>query len=221
MIDSWLNYQVKPPKATFTVVRVSENQNIDDSIKKELQKEILSEYRDIDFLKFQYKTSPKQDLIDYLENKVFPPIQNDIFHIWQGDFGEILTSLIVSYFRKLKVPIKKMRLKFNKDRSVFCTDMIAHNTDEKITDIYYYEIKTREKMSRKENVKSLYSYVTIHAHNSLLRDKESSTEGIADFLSRYCFDNNEFNDSEKYGDIVKNPGSYKRHFEIFFIGEKL
>ena len=83
MIDSWLNYQVKPPKATFTVVRVSENQNIDDSIKKELQKEILSEYRDIDFHKFQYKTSPKQDLIGYLENKVFPPIQDGIYHIWQ------------------------------------------------------------------------------------------------------------------------------------------
>jgi hypothetical protein len=38
------------------------------------------------------------------------------FHVRQGDWGEILTSLIVTFFQELEVPINKLKWKFNKIR---------------------------------------------------------------------------------------------------------
>lgn len=219
MITSWLNYKADIPKPTFTVFVLSENQTIDDTIKAVLQKEQLNSYRNIDFLKIHYKTEPRQNLVDYLNNQVLPSL-TDQFHVWQGDLGETLGSMIVSYFQNLDVPLKKMRWKFNKDRSVFCTDMIAHNKGNSITDLYYYEIKTRQSLNSKESIGRSTSYITIHAHNSLLKDKDSPTEGIIDFLSRYYYEKDDLDNSSKYHDIIKNPNSYNKKFELFFIGEK-
>jgi hypothetical protein len=97
--------------------------------------------------------------------------------------------------------------------------MIAHNPDSKITDIYYYEIKSRL-TANKETINELYDYVTIHAHNSLLHDEQIPNEGIADFLSRYYYEKSDYDNSIRYADIVKNPTKYIKHFELFFVIEK-
>ena len=233
MIQNWLEYNAQKPKTNFTFVMVSEKQVVDDEIKSVLKKEVFSAYRQFDYLEFQFKSEPQDKLIDYIDNYILPSTSDQISrNVWQGDFGEVLASLIVSYFRTLTIPIKKMRWKFNKDRSVFCTDMIAHNRGPKITDIYYYEIKTREKLLKKESVNELNAYITVHAHNSLLKDQQSSPEGIANFLAIYYYNSATesseaatkkvfLDKSEKYGDIVKNPGLYHRHYELFLIGEKV
>uniref|UniRef100_UPI0040489FA3 Hachiman antiphage defense system protein HamA n=1 Tax=Aliarcobacter sp. TaxID=2321116 RepID=UPI0040489FA3 len=221
----------------FNVIFFRENDSSfpDESIKFFLEEQLAISYRNISFLKRNYSEEPQQKLIDYLNNYVFPTMSNQINkNVWKGDFGEILAGLIVGYFQNLEIPIKKMKLKFNSNRSVFSTDMIAHNTGDEITDIYYYEIKTRQNIKQKETVNQSYDYITVHAHNSLFRDEQLPNEGIADFISRFYEeqatqygenDNNEMMNqmlekSKKYHDIVKNPSNYNRNFELFFITEK-
>lgn len=112
-----------------------------------------------------------------------------------------------------------MRWKFNKDRSVFCTDMIAHNSWEKIEDIYYYEIKTRQNIWKKESISSLNSYITVHAYNSLYKDQQSSINWIADFLSQRYYDDKDLLNAKKYWDIAKGTDTYNKKYEIFIIWE--
>jgi hypothetical protein len=226
--------------SNFNVVFLRENGSSlpDAPIKQYLEEELAKSYRNVSYLKTHYYNEPEDKLVDYLNNYVFPETSNTINkNVWKGDFGEILAGLVVSYFQNLDVPIKKMKLKFNKDRSVFSTDMIAHNNGNIITDIYYYEIKTRQNIKEKETVKvsgvNHRDYITVHAHNSLHRDETSPNEGIADFISRYYEEKAttfaEIGDDEnmklmleqskKYHDIVKNPSTYNRKFELFFIAE--
>ena len=237
-IERWFNKnEDNTTYNNFNVVFLGENDPSlpDASIKQYLEEQLSTSYRNISFLKRNYSSEPQQKLIDYLNNYVFPTMSNQINkNVWKGDFGEILAGLIVGYFQNLEVPIKKMKLKFNSNRSVFSTDMIAHNNGDEITDIYYYEIKTRQNIQRKETVNQNYDYITVHAHNSLLRDEQLPNEGIADFISRFYEDRatqygEDGNDdlmvqmlekSKKYHDIVKNPSNYNRIFELFFIAEK-
>lgn len=241
-LDRWLNKEeVDSSPYSFQVVFFKErNASLPDAeIKKYIEEQVSISHRNLSHLKLHYQTEPRESLSSYLESYVFPEMTNQINkNVWQGDFGEILAGLIVAYFQDLEVPIKKIKLKFNKDRSVFSTDMIAHNKDDVITDIYYYEIKTRQNIQNKETVKvagnNLYNYITVHAHNSLHREEISPNEGIADFLSRYYEDKamtyvetggeasnieHMLSLSKKYHDIVKNPSNYNRKFELFFITE--
>lgn len=227
--------------SNFNVVFLREKDSSlpDEPIKKYLEEELASSYRNLSFLKLNYSDEPKQKLIDYLNNYVYPSMSNQINkNVWKGDFGEILAGLIVGYFQNLEVPIKKMKLKFNSNRSVFSTDMIAHNNGDEITDIYYYEIKARQNIKLKETINiagtNYREYITVHAHNSLQRDEQSPNEGIADFISRVYEekaimyaedgDNNNMDKmltlAKKYHNIVKNPSDYNRNFELFFIAEK-
>jgi hypothetical protein len=217
MINLWLNYQRKSSTYIFTVIEVSENQKINNTIKKILQKEILDSYRDLKFLKYRYEKKSHQELRDYLENEVLPSMIDQFSkNVWQGDFGEILANSIVSYFQKLTVPLKKIRWKLNKEKSLFATDMVAHNSDEKITDMYYYEIKTQQNFAHKRETK----YITVIAYESLKKEENTPNNEIADFLSRQFFEKQDYKNAEKYGNVVSNSIEINRHFELFFIGEK-
>lgn len=217
MINNWLNYENKSPKPTFTVVEVSEKKRINNIIKTQLQREILDSYRDINYLKYRYKRKARKELVNYLEHEVLPSMKDQLsINVWQGDFGEIIAYLIVSHFQELSVPLKKIRWKLNKEKSIFATDMIAHNSDGKITDMYYYEIKTRQNLKKKEKSK----YITVLACKSLEKDEKIPNEAIADFLSRQFYDKNDFESADKYGDIVDKANKLNRNFELFFVGEK-
>lgn len=220
MLKKWLSIkEVVPSPYVFRLINVVEKGSPDEAIRGFLGKEILTSYRNLEYLKFKYREEPKQKLIDYIDNYVIPSKKNQIArNVWQGDFGEILAGLIVSYFFGFVVPIHKMRWKFNKDRTTFCTDMVAHNPSGPIKDVFYYEIKTRLAI-RKEVVNHVSNYITVNAHNSLLRDEQIPNEGIADFLSRYYFEQGDFDAAMKYGDVVSNPGSYNRKFELVFVIE--
>lgn len=190
-----------------------------EAIKDHIGQEIIDSYRQLDYLKFTYAQKPEADLRKYIKDYVLPSGKNQITkNVRQGDFAEVLASMIVSFFQKRIVPLKKMRWKFNKDRSVFCTDMLAHNDGAAITDLYYYEIKSRLGI-KKETVDKQSAYVTVHAHNSLSKDEQGPNEGIADFLSRYYFEEKDFVAATKYHDIVLNPTKYNKTFELFFIIE--
>jgi hypothetical protein len=217
MIRKWLGYHQNKDTYIFKLISVTEKSGQSPNLIKYLQKEILTSYRQLDFYKFHYQNESEDKLKKYIEDYVIPSDKNRITkNVKQGDWGEILAALIVMYFQNLYVPIHKLRWKFNKDRSVFSTDMIAHNKDGRIKDIYYYEIKTRQSPQNKEYGK----YISVIAHNSLLKDEQAPTEAIVDFLSRYYYEKGDYSMSLKYGDIVKNPQNYIKNFELFLIVEK-
>ena len=177
----------------------------------------ISTIEQLKILREKFRKASEERLKQYIEGHVIPSDKNQFAkNVRQGDWGEILAALIVAYFQDLKVPIQKLRWKFNKEKSVFSTDMIAHNKGDSIKQIYYYEIKTSQNPGNKRDGK----YITIIAHDSLLKDEQAPTEAIADFLARYYFDIGDYDNSRKYFDIVDNSHNYDRYFELFFIIEK-
>lgn len=232
MLHNWLNRVNRTTRPyVFNVIDISEKAALDDDIKNYLGTEILEQYRNKSYLKRQFENEDIHKLINYIKNNVFPNIdrfptnkQNQpAKNVRQGDFGEILTTLVIEKFFNLKVPISKLRYKFNNDRSMFCTDLISHNHGNVIMDLTYYEIKT--KITYDDNIAKI-------AYDGLLKDEQKPTEGIADFLSRYYFEQAEaaegsggdatnfYDLADKFGDIVKNPEIYNRNFEIVLIIEK-
>jgi hypothetical protein len=221
MIDTWLKSTSSvPAHKLYGMINVVEVAPPSDDVKDFLGKEIISSYRNLDHLKIRYEHESEDALKAYIKNYVLPSNANNLTrNVRQGDFSEVLASLIVGFFEKRIVPLKKMRWKFNKDKSVFSTDMLAHNDGDAITDLYYYEIKSRLDTKYKEGTEPLRFYITVHAHNNLLKDKQQPNEGIADFLSKMYMEMDDFDAAKKYHDIILNPGNYNRAYELFFIIE--
>ena len=226
MIEDWLKYEEKDaPEYVFKLIHIVENQSPPDKeLIKYLQEEILNSYvpKGIKFYKYHFEDTVTEDEIrSYVKEQVIPKEENQFDrNVRQGDWGEILTTLIVSKFQSLEIPINKLQWKFNKDKAVFGTDLLAFNKGEKIEDIYYYEIKTRLNPDNKEGKKPNRHYITIWAYQSLYKDEQSPTETIADFLERLYFEKEDYDKASKFKDIVKNPHKYNRKFELFLIIEK-
>lgn len=226
MIKTWLKEQIRENQPyTFRIVDVDELMLPTDDIKNYLGEQTLISYRILDDLKRDYSSQPEPKLVEYLNSMVFPSMP-DTFNVRQGDFGEILGRLFVENFTELTVPCYKLRWKFNNDKSTFCTDILAHNKETDITDLKYYEVKT--KIADTEGL-------GIIAHQSLKSDQnKTSNEFVADFIKRiYQFKaqthkeegNAEAADkywaiAEKYNQIILNPQNYNRSFELILIVEK-
>ena len=64
------------------------------------------------------------------------------------------------------------------------------------------------------------NYISIIAHNTLLKDEKAPTESIALFLFQLYLEKGDYDNVYKGKDIIKNPQKYNRHFELFFIIER-
>jgi len=227
MIENWINREQRSPNPySFEIYDLVESIPISTEIKEYLAQETLAQYRNVKWLKSRFKDSSETVLREYLKKNVFPDCSTLLVkNVRQGDFGEIISKSIIEKFQNLKVPISKLRYKFNKDRSVFCTDLISINQGNTISDIKYYEVKTR----------ITYSKATLKdAYEGLLKDERNPTETIADFLDRLFFEKAEemeaagkstgakeyYSISEQFGQIVKDPTLFNRSFEIILIIEK-
>lgn len=232
MLSKWLEEKTRDKHPyTFNVCDISEKNRVDEEILDYLSKKTLISYRSIKSLKKTFSSKPAKELKKYLKKYVFPSVQEIVKNgekrirknVRKGDLGEIITALVVTEFRGLVVPFYKLRWKFNNNRSIFCTDILAHNKGKNITDLFYYEVKTRTTLNNK---------IAIEAHDSLKRDIPN--ESIADFLQRYYSNIAEtlenqgkkeasvsfYDIAEKYSDIVNNPSNYSRKFEIVLVLEK-
>ncbi|MBN2616578.1 MAG: DUF1837 domain-containing protein [Bacteroidales bacterium] len=223
MIDNWLEYNDENDTGyVFKLVQITEKNSPNDDLIKLIQEKIITSYRRLDYYKFHLgETVTEDEIRKYIQDQVIPKDENQFDrNVRQGDWGEILSGMIVTYFQNLLIPINKLQWKFNKDKAVFGTDMIAFNNGEKIEDIYYYEIKTRVNPNNKEGKSPNRHYISIWAHNSLLKDEKSPTESIADFLERLYFEKEDYTTASKFKDLVKNPQNYNKNFELFLIVEK-
>jgi hypothetical protein len=221
ILDNWLEYQPQAKKLAFSYVRITEKEPPSIETTRILQEKLLFGYRtECFYSRYFGSTATEEEIRKYILEQVIPA-DNSQFdrNVRQGDWGEILASLIVSYFQKLEITIDKIQWKFNKDKSVFCTDLIAFDK-KNIKDIYYYEIKTRQYPNEKEGKKGeKKQFITVLAYRSLLKDAESPTESIADFLAKLYSFKGDYETADKFMDIVKNPQKYNKKYELFLIVE--
>lgn len=221
MVEDWLKYEEKKEAGyVFRLIHITESQSPpNNEVIKCLQEKILTSYRKLDFYESHLgERATEGEIRGYIKEQVIPGKKAQI--VRQGDWGEILAVLLVSKFQNLKVPINKLQWKFNKDKSVFGTDLIAFNKENTIKDIHYYEIKTRLKPDQKEGKSPNRHYIAVLAYQSLYKDEQSPTETIADFLERLYYEKKDYDTASKFRDIVKNPHKYSREFELFLIVEK-
>ena len=236
-INDWLLQSTQGKAYSFSIREFSVNSTVTDFAKK-IGQRIFESYRDPEYLKHQYKDELEEALFLHLETYVFPAKRdgsaNGIQSIVKiGDFGEIITEEIVSSIDKLHVPLKKMMWKLRNDRSMFCTDLFAHNGDAPLKDLYYYEVKTRSQLSKAKSPERAGNFfVAVLAHDSLVYDKKRPNEHIADFLSRLHFELSKqaSEDSEEaqshrarsneYSKIVKEPTAYNKKFGVCLILDK-
>lgn len=222
MINNYLQIEELDSKYAFRFIYISETKKIDQDIIEHLKENMLLSYRNINQYKIHLEGATVDEIKQYVIDYVIPGDKNRLdLNVRQGDWGEILSTLIITYFQDLEVPINKLQWKLNKDKSVFGTDLIAFNKGSKINDIYYYEIKTRLNSHLKEGTIPNRNYISILAHNSLLKDEYTPNEMIADFLMRLYESKQDYEMAKKFSDIVKNPKNYNRNFELFFIVEEL
>lgn len=216
-------YQQNTTKNNFSFFRITEKIKPNAEITKFLQSKLLFSYRSDEYYSTYFgETAIEEDIRKYILEQVIPAEKNQFDrNIRQGDWGEILATLIVTYFQKLIVPINKLQWKFNKNKSVFCTDLVAFNNSDAIEDIYYYEIKTRQYPNKKEGRKNEpKEYITVLAYKSLLKDAGAPSESLMDFLARLYLHKEDYETAKKFMDMVKNPQNYNSKYELFLIVEK-
>ena len=221
MVEQYFKHFKQRDDLAFDFFYISQEKAVDNAFLENLKENLLISYRALEQYQFHLREASEEKIKDYVRDYVIPQdISGVDRNVRQGDWGEILAGLMVSKFQDLSIPINKLRWKVNKNKSVFGTDLIAFNNGETITDIHYYEIKTRLYSHKKEGAQPHYGYISILAHNSLLKDNNAPSEMLADFLMRYYIDRNQFDMAAKFSDIVQNPSKYNRKFELFFIVEE-
>lgn len=219
VIKKWFKDPKIDTKTHFNVIKIWENNICDDEIKEFLNKEILDSYIWIDTLIRNYSTKDKKVLIDFLENNVLPS-KSELYRVWQWDLWEIISKLLVSYFFWLEVPATKLKLKTNKDKSVFWTDMISHNKWKDIKDWYYYEIKTKQDLLKKDyKITWNPRYITVVAYDWLKNDLSKNSGAIATFLWKLYEMKENYDKSKVYLDIADGSKIINKNYEIFIIWE--
>lgn len=200
-------------KYDFCFISITEDKPKDDELIYELQKNILRAYRNPKFLQQQRRNLNRAGLEDYILKYVIPDdIINFDLAVRYGDFGEIFASLIIEYIRG-KRTFHKLRWKFNSNKSVFGTDIVAFDSLDNPKEITYYEVKTRKNALKREGSE----FITVIAYKSLEKDINSNTETILDFMARLYFETSEYDKSNVFSNLVGGTNIVDKNYEIFII----
>lgn len=218
--------EIETPEYNFSFVCITQDKEKDDALIIELQKNIIKAYRKPSFLQRKRRNLDRHGLEDYIKNKVIPEkITNFDLAVRYGDFGEVFASLIIQYTQGREV-FHKLQWKYNPNKSVFGTDIVAFDSLDNPSEITYYEVKTRENALKKEEIgrKRIRKdeiiekdYITVIAYKSLEKDMLSDKESILDFMSRFYEQSNDLDKSDLFSDIVDGARAVNKSYEIFII----
>jgi hypothetical protein len=211
-IGKWLNAPIKEKKKyKYSLYRITKKADKTTTLIKDLQKDLLYSYREKKFLKSNIFTLSERKIRKYI-NGIIPKDSTSITdNVRTGDFGEVLVKLIVSFFYGYKA-YNKLKFKFNKDRSVFATDLVAFDDVNDPHSIYYYEIKTRKTLNKENGF-----YITEIAYNSLEKDDDNCVQPILDFMAQRFSESKKKELSIKYSELALNRKKVKSNYEIFVL----
>lgn len=218
--------EIETPEYDFSFVCITQDKEKDDTLIIELQKNIIKAYRTPSYLQRKRRNLDRAGLEDYILKKVIPDkITNFDLATRYGDFGEIFASLVINFVEN-KETFNKLQWKFNKDKSVFGTDIVAFDSLEDPSEICYYEVKTRENCLNKEKVSRKKigdeeiiekEYISVIAYKSLEKDMLSDKESILDYMSRFYQAAGDDAKSDLFSDLVDGVKSVNKTFEVFII----
>lgn len=216
MIRDWLNHSKRCNHGyKFNIIDVAETE-----IRKEqlfpfwLAGELLIAYKNPEHLKRRYIKRDKTELREYLGNEVFPSLTAVMDkNVRRGDWGEIVSSLLLRDVMNLETALIKLRYKLNRKKSSFGIDVFGVQLDESgnVCGLCVCETKTKITYDKKIGVK---------AHDSLYMNDKSAIITIADFMSTLYFNEGKFELSDQFDEIVLQKANFPTDHHIFLVHEK-
>ena len=211
MINKWLYEEMRELDTDkFQVIDLKEVDDISQEVKEYIANHLISSFRNIEQLKFRYKDRDKEELRKYIKEKIFPNQDNQFSkNVKQGDWGEVLSAIILNDIKSVILPITKLRWKINNEKSMFGTDVFAiRENEEELQELIYCEVKTKITYDKEIGIK---------AYESLYRDNGSSLPDIIDFISKVYFEKGDYELAAKYDKIYLNMDNHTKEFQIFLI----
>jgi hypothetical protein len=216
MIRDWLNQSIRSNhKYKYNIIDISETDiRTEQAFPTWLAGELLIAYKNPEHLRRRYSKRNKSELRDYLINEVFPPVVEVIDkNVRRGDWGEIVTSLILRDIRQLETALIKLRYKLNRKKSSFGIDVfgVQLNQAGKVCGLCVCETKTKITYDKQIGVK---------AYNSLLSNDTSAIITIADFMSTLYFNEGKLELADQFDEIVLQKANFPTDYHIFLVHEK-
>lgn len=216
MIREWLNYSKRSNNVfKFNVIDLTEtNIRAEKVFPLWLAGELLIAYKNPEHLKRRYLKRAKSELRNYLLNEVFPPLTEVLDkNVRRGDWGEIVSSLILRDFMQLETALIKLRYKLNRKKSSFGIDVFGVQLDDsgKVCSLCICETKTKITYDKQIGIK---------AHNSLFSNDTSSIITISDFMSTLYFNEGKYDLSDQFDNIVLQKANFPTDYHIFLVHEK-
>ena len=216
MIRDWLIHKNRNTQAyKYNVIDVSEtNIRTEKAFPMWLASELLIAYKNPDHLKRRYSKRDKSELYNYLTNEVFPPVTEVIDkNVRRGDWGEIVTSLILRDIKQLETALIKLRYKLNRKKSSFGIDVFGVQLDQsgKVCGLCVCETKSKITYDKQIGVK---------AYHSLYSNDVSAIVTIADFMSTLYYNEGNLELSDQFDEIVLQRANFPTEHHIFLVHEK-
>ncbi len=181
----------------------------------------MSQFKDLEHLKRMFKGESRSKLRKYIRNDIFPSIDSSLSlkqqelnnNVRQGDWGEVLTTSIALDIRSVNAPVRKLRYKMNREKSILGIDLLAfeEDGDNNIIKAILFESKTRRTYKKE---------IGIEAYNSLCNDSEKAFIDMLNFISTLFFDRGNYEMADRYDELIKNPDSIDKDYHAFIIMEK-
>ena len=215
--DTPLNDKTK--YENITLITINQKKDADDILSSELQEKLILSYADRETYNLQFENATEQEIVDYI-NKKIPGADNQLDkNVARGDFGEVFCRLVSEYFYG-RTCFNKLKYKFNNKKSVFGTDVLAFDNISNPKSIWYYEVKTRKKLTKEYLKKGEPAiYISIIAHNSLYKDYTENFNSVLDFMFQRFAEEKEYDKARIFRDINNNKSQITKEYEIFFLTE--
>lgn len=216
MIRDWLRIVTRyEHDYKFNIIDATETDIREDaSFPSWLAEQLLVAYKNPEHLKRRYSKREKGELKNYLTTQVFPPLTKKLDqNVRRGDWGEIITSLILRDIHQLETALIKLRYKLNRRKSSFGIDVFGVQLDKegKVCGLCVCEAKTKITYDKQIGIK---------AYNSLYFNDNSSIITICDFMSTLYYNEGNYDLSDQFDEIVLQEANFPTDHHIFLVHEK-
>lgn len=215
MINKWLqDVQRKGHGLKFEVYDIVEKNMIAKDVINYLSKQLINHFISLEQLQSRFEGRPQKELKDYISKKLFAPDDTQIDrNVRQGDWGESMTTLVATDLRNHNVPAFKLRYKMNRKKSLNGLDVLALESDNNgnYSKIILYESKSKITYDKKIGIK---------VYRSLRDDSNRALTDMIDFLSKRCFERQEYDLAQKFDNLERITDKINKEYHAVIIMEK-
>lgn len=220
MLKLWIEENKKekpdyPNKMEF--YELQEKIEITSEIKKDISKRVLLGLEKPKYLKSRLNNLSSEEIKECLIDTILPK-KNAPFYPQKSLWGEIISTEILSEFRKHLIPFYRLRYKEKQNQAMRGeADIVTCHLSDNPLIIAFTEVKTKGNLQNK----GFYEYKKEmkNAEEELLKDDVKNPE-ILEHMYKILVDDDKHDLLQKFDDAIKNQNSYKKEFHIFMIIEK-